>query len=59
MIVFEEGGRPKNLGKHFTLPSPGRTQGIFDPLKVCAFRCRVHTEPPQLYENLDAYSDFL
>ena len=59
MLVFEERGRPKNLEKQFRLPSPGNNRRIFDSLKVCAFSCRVHTEPPQLYENLDAYSDFL
>ena len=27
---------------------------IFNQLKICAFRCSVHIEPPQPYQNLDA-----
>ena len=29
------------------------TRQIFNQLKICAFRCSVHIEAPQPYQNLD------
>ena len=42
-----------NIEVSLSLHSHGTGQ-IFNQLKICAFMCSVHIEPPQPYQNLDA-----